>query len=328
MMSEDTSTERLSFLADVVEMYYFGKMSQKAIAEKIGLSRSMVSYLLEEAREKGVVEIHINRPISRSTQMEYEFKKRFNLCEAWIIERKSTSDTDLMRLLGKAGAEVLKNLYSESMILGIGWGVGVRSVVQELATRLLPDAQVVQLTGGVGAPSRSVDGTEVTRRAGEVLGAAAYYMNAPVIVESGNVAAALREDRTIKEVLELGQKAQVALAGIGTTIPEASSQYEAGYLSFDELQLLQKLGVVGDIYNHYFNIQGQQVSVPSIDPRVISISWEDIARIDTVIGIAAGKLKTTAILGAIRTGLIDILVTDDITAVEVLRLDRYIPLNR
>jgi len=327
-MPEETSNDRLSFLADVVEMYYFGKMSQQAIAEKIGLSRSMVSYLLEEAREKGVVEIHINRPISRATQVEHEFKHCFSLRDVRIIERKSADDGELMRILGKVGADVLRSIFHENMILGLGWGVGVRSVVQALTSQMLPDAQVVQLTGGVGAPKRSVDGPEMTRRVGEVLGATAYYMNAPVIVESGDVAAALRDDRSIKEVLELGEKTQIAVAGIGTTIAEGSSQYEAGYLSYDELQYLQELGVVGDIYNRFFNIQGQHVSAPAIDPRVMAISWEDIERIDTVLGIAAGSKKIAAILGAIRTGLVDILVTDDITAVEVLRLDRKIPLNQ
>jgi deoxyribonucleoside regulator len=325
-MPEGTSSERLNFLADIVEMYYFGKMSQKAIADKIGVSRSMVSYLLEDAREKGVFEIRINRSVSRAIEMEYEFKKRFSLREVHIIERKSANDVELMSILGKVGADVLKKLLLEETILGLGWGVGVRSVVQALSSCLLPDVQVVQLTGGVGAPNRGIDGAEVTRKAGESLGAATYYMNAPVIMENSEVAAALRTDHTIKAVLDLGKKTQLALAGIGTINPEASSQYTAGYLSLDELQFLQGLGVVGDIYNRFFNILGQQVLVPSIDPRVIGISWQDLSQIDTVLGIATGRKKTAAILGAIRTGLVDILVTDDVSADNVLHLDEDIPL--
>ena len=325
-MPEGTSSDRLNFLADIVEMYYFGKMSQKAIADKLGISRSMVSYLLEDAREKGVVEIHINRSISRAIVMEYEFKKRFSLREVHIIERKSVDDVELMSILGKVGADVLKRLLLETTILGLGWGVGVRSVVQALSSCLLPDVQVVQLTGGVGAPNRGIDGTEVTRKAGETLSAATYYMNAPVIMENGEVAAALRIDHTIKAVLDLGKKTQLAVAGIGTINPEASSQYAAGYLSLDELQFLQGLGVVGDIYNRFFNILGQQVLVPTIDPRVIGITWQDINRIDTVLGIATGREKIAAILGAIRTGLVDILITDDVSAENVLHLDEETPL--
>ncbi|MFZ4572739.1 MAG: sugar-binding domain-containing protein, partial [Bacteroidales bacterium] len=96
--------------------------------------------------------------------------------------------------------------------------------------------------------------------------------------------------------------------------------------SLDELQFLQGLGVVGDIYNRFFNILGQQVLVPTIDPRVIGITWQDINRIDTVLGIATGREKIAAILGAIRTGLVDILITDDVSAENVLHLDEEIPL--
>jgi deoxyribonucleoside regulator len=326
VMPEETSIERLNLLADVAEMYYMGKLSQQEIAKKIGLSRSMVSYLLEDAREKGVVEIRICRPISRASEVEYEFKKRFRLREVRIIERKLTDNNELMRILGRAGAEVLHNILYDGIILGLGWGVGVRAVVQALSPRLLPAAQVVQLTGGVGSPNRSVDGTEMTRRAAELLSATAFYMNAPVIVESGEVANALQEDHSIKEVLELGQKVEVALAGIGTTDYEGSSQYQAGYLSKEELSYLESLGVVGDIYNRFFNIMGQHVMAPEIDPRVMGIWWENLDQIPNVLGIAAGKKKVAAILGAIRSGLIDILITDDTTAIEVLRLAQKIPL--
>jgi DNA-binding transcriptional regulator LsrR (DeoR family) len=191
----------------------------------------------------------------------------------------------------------------------------------------VPDVQVVQLTGGRGASNRSLDGPEVTQRAAEMLGATAYYLNTPVIMERSDVAEALREDHSIKKVFELGAQAQIAVAGIGTTIPEASSQYLSGYLSYDELQYLQELGVVGDIYSRFFNIFGQSVLVPSIDPRVISLAWDEIEQIETVLGLAVGRKKTRAILGAIRSGLVDILVTDDISAVEVLRLDWGIPMN-
>jgi DNA-binding transcriptional regulator LsrR (DeoR family) len=68
----------------------------------------------------------------------------------------------------------------------------------------------------------------------------------------------------------------------------------------------------------FFNAHGEHVDVPWLDPCVIGVSWDDISRFGSLIAIAGGKRKAPAVLGAARTGVIDILVTDDSIAEEVL----------
>ena len=52
-MPEPATSDRASLLADVAEMYYLQEQGQAKIARVIGMTRSMVSRLLTEAREKG-----------------------------------------------------------------------------------------------------------------------------------------------------------------------------------------------------------------------------------------------------------------------------------
>jgi DNA-binding transcriptional regulator LsrR (DeoR family) len=83
------------------------------------------------------------------------------------------------------------------------------------------------------------------------------------------------------------------------------------------LQALQQLGAVGDINLRYFNKYGQQIA-SDLDDRVIGLSLEEIHAINIVIGVAGGAAKVSAILGALRGNLINVLVTDQQTAVSIL----------
>jgi DNA-binding transcriptional regulator LsrR (DeoR family) len=51
----------------------------------------------------------------------------------------------------------------------------------------------------------------------------------------------------------------------------------------------------------------------------MGLSWEDLCQLENVVAVACGPDKTEAILGALRTGLLDYLITDDETAMRLLR---------
>lgn len=319
-MHEDVSDERLQLLSDIAEMYYLGGLSQQEIAKRVNLSRPSISRLLLDARSLGIVEIRVNRPIPTLPSLEQELQSRFSLPEVRVLERKTASDEETLRLLGRLGATVLNGKLKDGMILGLSWGTTVHAVIEALRPRRLPRLKVVQLIGGVGAPHRSIDGPEQCRRAGEMFGAQHYYLNAPMRVDSPEVAAALRDDHSIREVLELAQRTDIALVGIGSIVPEISTQYHSGYLSYEDLRQLDKLGAVGAMCTSFFDIQGNYLPVPWIDDCVIGVSWEDITNFGMTIAIAAGKRKAPAILGAIRTGVVDVLIVDDAAVIEMLEL--------
>ena len=53
---------------------------------------------------------------------------------------------------------------------------------------------------------------------------------------------------------------------------------------------------------------------------MIGLQLQDIGQIGLTIAVAAGSDKATAILGALRTGVIDVLGTDEETATAVINL--------
>ena len=70
----------------------------------------------------------------------------------------------------------------------------------------------------------------------------------------------------------------------------------------------------------FFDSEGRFVKTP-LDDRVIGMTLEELAHVDRVIALAGGSSKTEAILGALRTGVIDILITDKFTAARLVNAD-------
>ena len=76
--------------------------------------------------------------------------------------------------------------------------------------------------------------------------------------------------------------------------------------------------MIGDLAGHFFRQDGTFVDAWS--SRTLAISVEDLRAAKRVIAVAAGAPKAAPILGALRTGLVDVLITDRPTAEAVLRL--------
>jgi len=56
--------------------------------------------------------------------------------------------------------------------------------------------------------------------------------------------------------------------------------------------------------------------------RRIGSAFDDLQNIETRLAVAGNPEKSEAILGAIRGGFINALVTDNLTAIRVLELDQ------
>jgi lsr operon transcriptional repressor len=83
---------------------------------------------------------------------------------------------------------------------------------------------------------------------------------------------------------------------------------------------LRERGVVGDILGQFFDANGKVADVPIHDRR-IGIDLEDLKYIPKVVGVAGGLHKVPAILGALHGGFLDVLVTNELAAVQMLELE-------
>ena len=246
--------------------------------------------------------------------------KRFALREARVLAVQGWDYQETFKRLGALAARFLESALRQHDRLGIGWGTAIHATVQAFSPHRFLGVQVVQMIGGLGAANPEIDGTDLARRLAEKLGDQYRYLQAPLIVESAAVCEALMREPSIKEVLALARKAHLAVIGIGTINKTYSSLLRAGFVTDAALRDLEEHGVVGDVCCRHFDLSGRVVDV-ELNERVVGIDIKSLKRIHRIIGVAGGIAKAPAILGALRGHLVNVLITDDRTAREVLRLD-------
>ncbi|HEY75110.1 MAG TPA: sugar-binding transcriptional regulator [Thermoflexia bacterium] len=307
-------------LAHIASLYYEEDLTQAEIARRIGTSRSTVSRMLREARDAGIVEIIIHHPWRTVPELERELVRRFHLHQARVLQAQGRPYSEVLKGLGVLAARHIDNILADGMTFGISWGTAVFSTVQALRPKRRLSIRVVQMIGAVGTSDPLIDGPDLARLLASVYGGEYRYLHAPLIVESPQVREALLQEPHIRETLDIARKADLALVGIGSPRPEVSSLLRAGYLDREALARLREQGVVGDICARHYDIRGRILDIP-LNRRIVGIEPEDIHTIGQVIGVAGGAAKAEAILGALRGGCVDVLITDDTAAERVLALD-------
>ena len=314
------SPERINLLADVAEMYYFEGKDQQEISRVIGVTRSMVSRLLTEARQRRIIEIRVNRSLRTEPALETALLEHFGLKIAKVITMRGTEQEPALAYLGRAGAQVFREYFLPETIIALAWGTSISAIVDAVEERESLPVKVVQLVGAMGARNVEYDGHAIVQRLTSKLGGEGYFINAPYLCPSAEVANAMLGTRGIDETVAMGRKANVALLGIGSTDPKYSSYYLAGYVPREEVDQILACGAIGDIAGIHFDLRGKFVC-EDFYRRLVTIRCDDLLRIPVRIGVAGGPGKIAPILGALRGGLINVLVTDSVTARKVLEID-------
>ena len=91
---------------------------------------------------------------------------------------------------------------------------------------------------------------------------------------------------------------------------------KTGYFNKTELEEFKQNNVVGDICLQFYNKSGENYNF-EFNERVIGIELDDLKKIRTVIGAAAGAEKTDAVIGALNGKFLDVLVTNYSVAKEI-----------
>lgn len=320
------ATEDLLLLADVAQQYYLEDLTQEQIARRIGVSRSNVSRMLKEARERGLVEIRIHHPLKTLPELAAALTRTVALADCLVLDPAGTPAADgggeraadVAHQLGALAARYLQERIPDNSIVGVGWGSTVYHVVTSGYLRRKPGMSVVQLMGSVGGATPDIDGAQVAGRLGRTLGAKVYYLHAPMVVTDAGVRAGLLRDQHIRKTLEMARRAQTLLVSVGA-VTQASGIYRAGYLNDADLEYIQGQGAVGDICGSYFRQDGSPCSL-ELEERMIAAPAEVMRGVPLRVGVGWGEAKALPSLGAIRAGLINVLITDEECARAILRI--------
>jgi deoxyribonucleoside regulator len=307
--------ERLYLLTKVCYLYYNEYLTQSKIANQLGITRQMVSRLLQRAKREGIVNIQINSPTIAVTEFEVKLQKVYNLKTAIVFKDAGVSTQDFKDMLGSIAAKYLQQVLAPGLKIGLGWGTTLRAMAEYFSKNnnvIVPGVETIQLIGGMNNVKYNVLAQDIVRIIAISLEAKDHYLHAPCIVKDQTARDAFLHEGIIKDVLDRYEELDYAFLGIGT-VSDDSIVARSGNISIAEINELRKFGAVGEVCLRHFDKDGSFLATP-LNQRIISIDIKQLKKIKNVVAVAGGADKHDAILGALKSRIINILVTDDGTA--------------
>ncbi len=314
--------DEIRLMTRVARMYYVQGIRQQEITERLNIHQSTISRLLKRARETNIVRISVAVPTGIYSELEESLEARFGLTAAIVVdssESESQEEEHLVRDLGAAAAFFLDSSVKPGTVIGISsWSRALLAMVDALhQSDHGRDGKVVQILGGVGTASSQFHATQLAEDLARRLGAESVLLQAPGVVGSPEARKVLARDATVMKASSLFDSIDLALVGIGSMEPSRLLRSSGNTFSPQEREDLAALGAVGDICLRFFDEQGKLVKSPLMN-RVIGVELPTLKKAKRIVGIAGGRRKIPAILGALRGGWINVLITDQHTAAHLL----------
>ncbi len=288
--------------------YYIEDYTQQTISQLLGVSRGKVIALLERARETGLIQFNIRQDSARRMSMEQEMTQRFHLKDAFVVPAAQTLSNAKESIAQAAAMYILHRAEPEAYI-NVGYGDTTSRVLNHLATAAEKTLNLVSLTGGVNhyLPNSHPSG---------VFNARLYLTPAPLLVSTPQLRDALAQEPDIQEISRMVPLSSMSVIGIGH-MGEDATIVQNGILTKNDFTFLRMQGAVGDLLSHFLDENGRSFA-PTLTPRLLSTPLELLEQLKNVIGVAGGPGKVEAILAALRGGYLDVLITDEHTAAELL----------
>lgn len=311
-------SDDLRLMVKTAKLYYLEGLNQEAIAIRFRTSRPTVSRLLAQARESGLVSITIHEPQGQYPDLEGRLEKRFNLTEAIVVE-SGESEAETLKDIGRGAADFLGRTVRSGDRIGVSWGRTIREVVNALQGTRPVQVTVFPLVGGVGQIDPEIHSNQLAIDLAKAFGGGFHLFHAPAVVGSRQLKEAIVSDPNTGEILKRARSVNLAIVGIGAPI-QSSTIVQTGYFRIEEVSAIKACRAVGDICSQFYDPDGRKCDL-EINERTIGIDLNELRDLGTVVGVAGGLDKVSSILGALRGGYVDVLVTDKRTAEQVLEGD-------
>ncbi|MCY4049212.1 MAG: sugar-binding transcriptional regulator [Hyphomicrobiales bacterium] len=305
----------LRMIARVAQMYFVEGQRQRDIAERLQISQASISRMLKKAHEEGMIRTTVISPSGTYAELESALRSKFNLREAIVVECTEDREGAIMTRIGEAAAHFLEMTLQKGEIIGVSsWSETILKMVDAIhPVKSGKVERVVQTLGGIGDPTVQIHANQLTTRLAKLTHSEAHLLNTPGVVQSHEAKLVLLNDNYVRETMDFFDKITLAIVGIGAIAPSNMLARSGNVFSSRELVEIKEAGGVGDISLRFFDAEGGLVKTP-LNDRVIGMTLEELSRVDRVVALAGGQFKSLAIQGALRTGIIDLLITDKFTA--------------
>lgn len=123
----------------------------------------------------------------------------------------------------------------------------------------------------------------------------------------------------MRQIQQYYKEMKTVIMGIGTASRSGSTMISAGYITQKQIEEMVNRGMVGDLALQFFDRSGTTEKFREFNDRVAGISLKQLLMVENRICVGSGVHRAEAIHGALRGGYINILVTDQNCARQLLK---------
>ena len=295
-------------------LYYNQGMTQKEISDSLGVSRSTVIRMLDEARKRAEVQIWINESPEDCESLAVSLEEKFKLDEAIVVPGQADPDLTAVNV-GAALGRFLSEVIQDEMTIGVGWGRTLQSSLKTFRSPRRINTHVVSLLGGL-VEARATNPIEYSWRLASQMDAECMLMLAPLVVSSPDIKNQLIRDCGLGVLFERARKLDLAVISCGD-LGGAGTSLSSTYISYAQKTELLAAGAVCDTLCHFLAADGSSVDHP-IQDCVMTVGLEAVAEAQHVLLATGGAQRVEAIRATMaRTGC-NTLITDEAAAMGLL----------
>ncbi|MFB9949387.1 sugar-binding transcriptional regulator [Rhizobium puerariae] len=315
-MAKRSDTQgRLDDAARAGWLYYVAGRTQDEIAAAMSISRQSAQRLVSLAVAERLIKVRLDHPISACLELSEGLRRKYGLRHAEVVPSDPAGISSTVGIAEAGAAEIERWLKRpDPIVIAIGTGRTLKAAVDQLPPMECPQHRIVSLTGNIG-PDGSAAFYNVIFSMADAIKARHFPMPLPVLCSSSEERETLHDQALVRSTLALGAQADVTFVGIGELGADGPLCVD-GFLGREEMLQLIESGAAGEICGWIYDHQGRFLDNP-INDRVASVPIPS-RETSSVIGIAQGRKKFAAISAALKGGLINGIITDEVTAGQLL----------
>ena len=312
----EPENDRLDDAARAGWLYYIAGNTQDEIAKKLGVSRQTAQRLVSLSVSERLIKVRLDHALAICMQLGEELRQKYGLMHVEVVPADPQSNSDTVGIAEAAAAELEKALDSQHPIIaGVGTGRTLRAMAEQVSPMDCPQHKIVSLVGNI-APDGSASIFDVASRIGDRVRAPYYPMPLPVIATTVHEKNLLVAQKSLRNMVELAEQADVTFFGIGT-IDNDAALLRDGFVKPEEIRSLMRAGAVGEITGWAFDHNGNLIEGLTND-RVMSVPLQRHAK-RRVIGVSMAPARAKAIRGALNGKLVNGLITNETMAASLLQ---------
>jgi len=297
----------------IVTMYYEQGLTQAMIAKEMRISRPVVSKILHQARESGIVSVSIKDESAYAVALALRLERKYQLSDVIVIPTNEQKKSEtIQKEVSRAAAYYFKDRLTADMSVGLSWGTTLADMIDEMPYCSFPTMNVCPLVGGISSEHLYFDTNHLVFRLAEKIYSRCQYFYAPALAESIELANVLNKSQLVGRAMAQAKNVDFAIIGVGNPI-ESSTLMRLGYIETEELQVIKETGVKGDAVASLFDKNGKTVN-NEISKRMLGVKVEDLMEIPDVMVIGCGVEKAESIKPLLLGNCLTILVIDQTIA--------------